>query len=118
MRAFQEIYAQAAARKGGAEALEALIAEWSSKPPAELLALGDDRWLAAITRAVFQAGFAWRVIEAKWSGFEAAFHGFDPPLNAAMSDEEFDQHLKDTRIIRNAQKVASVRANAQFMVDL
>jgi 3-methyladenine DNA glycosylase Tag len=35
-----------------------------------------------------------------------------------MSEEEFDDHLKDTRIIRNAQKVASVRANAQFLVDL
>ena len=118
MRAFEEIYAQAAARKGGPEALEALIAEWSSKPQGELLALSDDRWLAAITRAVFQAGFAWRVIEAKWAGFEAAFHGFDPPLNAAMSEEEFDAHLKDAGIVRNAQKIASVRANAQFLVDL
>jgi 3-methyladenine DNA glycosylase Tag len=67
---------------------------------------------------VFQAGFNWRVIENKWPGFEVAFHGFDPPLNAAMSEEEFDAHLKDTRIIRNAQKIASVRANAQFLVDL
>jgi 3-methyladenine DNA glycosylase Tag len=35
-----------------------------------------------------------------------------------MSEEEFDAHLKDTRIVRNAQKVASVRANGQFLVDL
>ena len=69
-------------------------------------------------RAVFQAGFSWRVIEAKWAGFEEAFHGFDPPLNAAMTEEEFDAHLKDTRIIRNAQKIASVRVNAQLLVDL
>jgi 3-methyladenine DNA glycosylase Tag len=54
----------------------------------------------------------------KWPGFEAAFHKFDPALNAAMSEEEFDAHLKDTGIIRNAQKVASVRANGQFIVDL
>ena len=47
-----------------------------------------------------------------------AFHAFDPALNAAMSEEEFDAHLKDTRIVRNGQKVASVRANGQFMVDL
>ena len=71
-----------------------------------------------MTRGVFRAGFNWRVIDNKWTGFEAAFHGFDPPLNAAMSEEEFDAHLKDTGIIRNAQKVASVRANAQFLVDL
>lgn len=118
MQTFGEIYDRAAERKGGAEALEALIAEWPSKSTAELEALTDDRWLAAITRAVFQAGFNWRVIEAKWAGFEAAFHGFDPPLNAAMTEEEFDAHLKNSRIIRNAQKIASVRTNAQLLVDL
>jgi 3-methyladenine DNA glycosylase Tag len=71
-----------------------------------------------MSRGVFQAGFNWRVIDNKWPGFEAAFHGFDPRINAAMSEEEFDAHLKDAGIVRNAQKVASVRANAQFLVDL
>jgi len=118
MQSFDEIYERAAARRGGAEALEAAVAEFPSKRPDELAAIPDDRWLAEMTRGVFRAGFNWRVIENKWTGFEAAFHGFDPPLNAAMSEEEFDAHLKDTRIIRNAQKVASVRANGQFLVDL
>ena len=118
MRSFDEFYQRAAERKGGEEALEALINEWPAKSKAELAAIPDDRWLAEMTRGVFRAGFNWRVIENKWPGFEAAFHGFDPKLNAAMSEEEFDAHLKDTRIIRNAQKVASVRANAQFLVDL
>lgn len=118
MRSFDEIYALAAERKGGAAALEPLIAEHHSKSKAEIAATPDDRWLAEITRAVFRAGFNWKVIDNKWPGFEAAFHGFDPPLNAAMNEEEFDAHLKDARIVRNAQKIASVRANAQFLVDL
>jgi 3-methyladenine DNA glycosylase Tag len=118
MKSFDEFYRRAAERKGGAARLEAMIAEWPAKPAAELAAIPDDRWLAEMTRGVFRAGFNWRVIDNKWAGFEAAFHGFDPPLNAAMSEEEFDAHLKDARIIRNAQKVASVRANAQFLVDL
>jgi 3-methyladenine DNA glycosylase Tag len=118
MRSFQEIYDRAAERKGGAEALAPMIDEWRSKPRDEVAAIPDDRWLAEMTRGVFRAGFNWRVIENKWPGFEVAFHGFDPPLNAAMSEEEFDAHLKDTAIIRNAQKIASVRANAQFLVDL
>ncbi|HVN01270.1 MAG TPA: DNA-3-methyladenine glycosylase I [Caulobacteraceae bacterium] len=118
MQSFDQIYDRAAARKGGAAALEAMIAEHPPKSRVELAAIPDHRWLAEITRSVFQAGFNWRVIDNKWKGFEEAFHGFDPPLNAAMSEEEFDAHLKDTRIIRNAQKVASVRANAQFLVDL
>ena len=118
MQSFDVIYARAADRKGGEAALEAQLAEWRSKPRDEVAATPDDRWLAQMSRGVFQAGFNWRVIDNKWPGFEAAFHGFDPPLNAAMSEEEFDAHLKDTRIIRNAQKVASVRANAQLLVDL
>ncbi len=118
MQSFDEIYARAAERRGGDAALEAALAEHAARTPEELAAIPDDRWLAEMTRGVFRAGFNWRVIENKWTGFEAAFHGFDPPLNAAMSEEEFDAHLKDTRIIRNAQKVASVRANAQLLVDL
>lgn len=118
MRDFDDIYARAAERKGGDEALEALVAQHRSKTVAELIAIPDDRWLAQMTKCVFQAGFNWKVIDNKWPGFEAAFHAFDPPLNAAMSDDEFDAHLKDTRIVRNAQKILSVRANAQFVVDL
>jgi 3-methyladenine DNA glycosylase Tag len=118
MAAFNDIYARAAARKGGEAALEALVAEHTSKTASELAATSDDRWLSQMTRCVFQAGFNWKVIENKWPGFEAAFHGFEPALNAAMSDEEFDAHLKDTRIVRNAQKILSVRDNARFLVDL
>ena len=118
MRSFADIYAQAAERKGGEAALEALIAEHQGKTPAELAAIPDDRWLAQMSKGVFQAGFSWKVIENKWPGFERAFHGFAPGLNAAMSDEEFDAHLKDTSIIRNARKILSVRDNAVFLRDL
>ena len=115
---FAAIYALAAERKGGPEALEALIAEHSPMSPEELSRTPDDRWLARMSRFVFQAGFSWKVIDKKWPGFEAAFDGFDPNRCAMMSDQTFDALLKDTRIVRNAQKINSVRANAQFLVDL
>jgi 3-methyladenine DNA glycosylase Tag len=118
MQSFNAIFDRAAARKGGAAALEAMIGEYPPKSHAELVATPDDRWLAEITRSVFQAGFNWRVIDNKWPGFEEAFHRFDTKLNAAMSEDEFDAHLKDAGIVRNGQKIASVRHNAQFLVDL
>ena len=118
MQDFADIYARAAARKGGEAALEALVAREAPRSRAELLASPDDRWLSQMTRCVFQAGFNWKVIENKWPGFETAFHGFEPRINAAMSDEELDAHLKDTGIVRNAQKILSVRANAQFLLAL
>jgi 3-methyladenine DNA glycosylase Tag len=113
-----DIYAQAAARKGGEAALEALLAQHKSKSAAELAAIPDDRWLSQMSRSVFRAGFNWTVIDNKWPGFEAAFHGFDLRLNAAMSDEDLDGHLKDAGIVRHAQKILSVRDNARFLLDL
>jgi 3-methyladenine DNA glycosylase Tag len=118
MRSFAAIQARAAERKGGEAALEALVAEHKATSPTEIAAIPDHRWLAQMTKSVFQAGFSWKVIENKWPGFERAFHGFDPPVNAAMSDEEFDTHLKDSGIVRNARKILSVRDNAIFLTDL
>ncbi|MEL6794888.1 MAG: 3-methyladenine DNA glycosylase, partial [Pseudomonadota bacterium] len=75
MRSFDQIFDIAAERHGGAEALDAKL---DPPPPiAEVAAQPDDRWLSMMTRAIFQAGFSWKVIEAKWDGFEAAFEGFD-----------------------------------------
>jgi 3-methyladenine DNA glycosylase Tag len=118
VQSYAEIYARASARKGGDAALDVLLAEYQPLPKPELAAIPDHRWLSEMTRRVFQAGFNWQVIDNKWPGFETAFHGFDVPLNAAMSDEEFDAHLKNTAIVRNAQKVLSIRANAAFLADL
>lgn len=116
MRRFEEIFFIAAGRKGGPEALEGLL----SKPKAAgtLTKLSDDRWLAGMTRSVFQAGFNWKVIEKKWPGFEEAFEGFNPGRWSLMSDEDLDRLVKDTRIVRNAVKILAVRDNAIFLSDL
>lgn len=118
MGSFQHIYDLAAERKGGSSALEELIAPHAPKTRKELEAIPDDRWLAGMTRYIFMAGFRWRVIEAKWPGFEAAFWGFDPHRCAMISDEDMDALLKDTRIVRNGAKIASVPTNARFILDL
>lgn len=116
MRSFDEILGIAAERKGGRDAVLAGI-----DPPAsadELAAIPDDRWLAQMTRAVFQAGFSWKVIEAKWDGFEAAFEGFDVGRVAMMDDAWFDTLLQDTGIVRNGAKIRSVQENAVFVRDV
>lgn len=113
MRTYDEIFAIAAGRKDGRDALEALLEP--PPPGAEVAAMPDDRWLALFSRHVFSAGFNWKVIEAKWDGFEAAFHGFDLDRCAMMDDDWFDRLLQDTRIVRNGAKIASVRDNAVFL---
>jgi 3-methyladenine DNA glycosylase Tag len=118
MRRFEEILAMAADRKGGIGALEDLLATSRSRTAEEIAAMPDDRILAAMTRRIFQAGFAWKVIDAKWDGFEAAFGGFEIIGCASMSEERFDALLKDSRIVRNGAKIRSVALNGQFLVDL
>ncbi len=71
-----------------------------------------------MTRAVFQAGFSWKVIAIKWPGFEDAFWGFAPGRCALMSDDDLDTLLKDKRIVRNGAKIHSVADNATFLCEL
>ena len=113
---FDELFGIAASRHGGAADLEAKLGK--PTPPETLAAMTDDRWLAILARCVFQAGFNWKVIEAKWDGFEAAFNGFDAGWCAMMDDHRFDALLGDTRIVRNGTKIASVRDNAAFLLEL
>lgn len=116
MRSFDDIYAIATDRKGGPEALEALLS--CPKSPAELTAIPDDRWLSMMARCLFQAGFNWKVIDSKWEGFEAAFDGFDVGRVAFYHDEDMDRLLSDKRIVRNGAKIAAVINNARFLSDL
>lgn len=116
MRSFDEIYAISAGRKGGEQALEALLARPLSQP--SLSDIPEDRWLSMMTRCVFQAGFNWKVIDNKWSGFEAAFEGFDVGKCALMDDEWFDVLLTDKAIVRNGTKIRSVPQNAAFVLEL
>lgn len=116
MRSFDDLFAMAADRKGGSAALEAMLPKPAS--PDKLARIADDRWLAMMTRCVFQAGFSWKVIEAKWPGFEAAFDGFEPARWSMMSDEDLDRLLADTRVVRHAKKLLSVRDNALLLRDL
>ncbi len=115
-RPFEALFALAAARKGGPDAFELTLP--ASKTPAELAAIPDDRWLAAMTRAVFQAGFSWKVIATKWPGFEDAFRAFAPGRCSLMSDDDLDTLLKDKRIVRNGAKIRSVAENATFLCEL
>ncbi len=116
MRSFDEIFAISAGRKGGAEALEALLSGPLSAD--ELAAIPDDRWLSMMAKCLFQAGFHWKVIEAKWPGFETAFEGFDPLRVAFYGDEEIDRLISDKAIVRNGAKIMAVVENARFLADL
>ncbi|MGI9247991.1 MAG: DNA-3-methyladenine glycosylase I, partial [Woeseiaceae bacterium] len=111
-----KLYERAATRKGGEAALEALIGKPKSK--AALARIPDDRWLSAMAKSVFRAGFNWKVVDNKWPDIEAAYDGFDPRSVAFQSDDDLDMLVKDTRVIRQWRKLKAIRTNAQYVVDL
>jgi 3-methyladenine DNA glycosylase Tag len=116
MKTFDDIYELAANRKGGPNALEKLLDK--PKTSAFLRKIPDDRWLSAIVRSVFQAGFVWRIVEHKWPDFEQVFCNFDLHHVAYLSDEAIESLLEDARIIRHRTKLLATRDNAVFLLEL
>lgn len=84
---------------------------------ADLTTVSDAQYLSEMTKAVFSAGFSWKVIRQKWPGFEAAFDAFQPNRVAFYSDEDVDRLLSNAAIVRNGQKITATIANARFVVE-
>ncbi|HEU4759999.1 MAG TPA: DNA-3-methyladenine glycosylase I [Dehalococcoidia bacterium] len=75
-------------------------------------------YLEVMSKAVFQTGISWRVVDAKWPGTREAFRRFDPSAVAALTPDELDALAGDTRLIRNRRKIEAVVDNARQMLEL
>ncbi len=115
MKTFTQIKERAEKRKGGAVALKKMLPEVSSKKQLEKLA--DDRYLAAMTKCINQAGFSWKVIENKWPQFEQAFFGFDLSKLGLLSPEQWEAYASDRRVVRNWQKIKALQENVFFVQE-
>ncbi|RWC34476.1 DNA-3-methyladenine glycosylase I [Mesorhizobium sp.] len=113
MADFKTIRARAAKRKGGEEELTSLLGP--APDNAAVADITDDRILSTMAERVFAAGFVWRVIEQKWLGFEEAFLRFEPKRLLFQPDDFWHDLASDQRIVRNPQKIKSVRDNAAFV---
>lgn len=113
---FSALYQRAAERKGGEAALESLLPRPLSV--SELAALGDDRYLSALSMKVFQSGFVWRVVRNKWPDFEDIFWSFDIDKLLLMPEDMLERKSQDPRIIRNFSKVKTILHNAQMISDV
>lgn len=116
MESFQKIYQRACERKGGEQALTLLLGEGNQDHL--LKHLSDDRLLSAFTKKIFQSGFVWRVVENKWPNFEESFFNFDIEKILMMPEEMLERKASDPKIIRNFNKVKTIKANAQMIFDV
>lgn len=66
----------------------------------------------------FQAGLSWITVLRKRDRYRQVLFGFDPQRLAQMSDDEIDERMLDTGIIRNRRKLEAARRNAQRWLEL
>jgi 3-methyladenine DNA glycosylase Tag len=86
--------------------------------PTQIRPKGLADYLDVLSKAVFQSGMSWRVVEAKWDGTREAFRGFDPHSVANLTPKQIDALAEDTRLIRNRRKIEATVENAETMLAL
>lgn len=75
-------------------------------------------YLEAMSKATFQPGMSWRVVDAKWPGIKAGFLDFDARKVADFGESELDALTNDPKVIRSRKKLEAVVHNARRMVEL
>ena len=90
----------------------------SGSPPEQIKPTSLDDYLEVMSKAVFQSGMSWKVVEAKWETTREAFDNFDVVKVAAYDEKDLDDLSKDTRVIRNYRKLSAIVSNAQMMIEL
>jgi 3-methyladenine DNA glycosylase Tag len=107
---------EAATARHGAPGLVARLPPIKSRE--QLKAFPNDRYLSQMSLRIFRAGLKHRLVDRKWPAFEEVFSGFAPRAVRAMSDEEIEALLVDTRLIRHLGKLRAVRDNAAAMLSV
>ena len=79
---------------------------------------GPNDYLEVLSKAVFQAGMSWKVVEAKWPGIKEAFLDFDAESVADMGESQLDELTNDARVIRNRRKLEAIVHNAKRVIEL
>ena len=78
--------------------------------------LGD--YLAVMSRAIFQAGLSWKMIEARWNDYLRLFENFDPVVVAAMDATDVERIMADGSVVRTGKKIFATIENARVMLAL
>jgi 3-methyladenine DNA glycosylase Tag len=71
-----------------------------------------------LTRAVFNAGLSWPVVQARWPALAKAFGEFDPTVVAQYGDDEIERLAANPRLIRSRIKIAATPVNARTFLEL
>lgn len=87
-------------------------------PPEQIKPQSLDDYLEVMSKAVFQSGMSWKVVETKWPSTREAFHNFHVREVADLTPFDVEELANDTRVIRNRRKLEAIVNNAQKMLEL
>jgi len=90
----------------------------SGLPPEKIQSASLNDYLEVMSKAVFQSGMSWKVVDAKWAGIREAFQEFDVYRVAMFDDPELEALSNDRRVIRNYRKLSAIVSNARKMIKL
>ncbi len=79
---------------------------------------GDRPLFEKLSLEGFQAGLSWITILRRRPAFREVFEGFEPERVAALTEEDVERLMQETRIIRNRAKIESTIGNARIVRDL
>jgi 3-methyladenine DNA glycosylase Tag len=86
--------------------------------PEQIDPKGLSDYLEVMTKAVFQAGVSWALVDKKWDGFKRAFKNFDPSAIAAFNEEDIERLMSNEEILRSKNKITGTIKNATTMLAL
>jgi 3-methyladenine DNA glycosylase Tag len=75
-------------------------------------------YLEVMSKAVFQSGMSWKVVQSKWPQIREAMRNFEIDAVATLSPDDLEALAQDKRVIRNRRKLVSIVHNAQRIVEL
>jgi hypothetical protein len=77
-----------------------------------------DDHLEVMTRAIFQAGLSWALIDARWDAFRTAFEGFNVTVIATYGEGEIERLMAAEGVVHSRSKIAGTIANARTLKAL
>jgi DNA-3-methyladenine glycosylase I len=86
---------------------------WEGKTPKD-----DSEYLERMSKAIFNAGLNWRVVDSKWSNFRRAFSNFSPTKVSRLTEAQVRGMMKDTGIVRNEKKIRATVENAKAVLAI
>ena len=86
--------------------------------PPQVKPKDEKGYFEILSKAVFNAGFSWKVVNAKWEGTKEVFKNFDPKIISKWTIDEITEALASPKIIRNGNKVKAIVSNAKIFLEL